>query len=64
MHSTLMYWLNTKLPCILMAQVNAAPTLNFLNSHFDLKLSGFVRHRIPSGVAAERFKVRAQLLAT
>jgi len=53
----LMYWLNTKLPCILMAQVNAAPTLNFLNSHFDLKLSGFVRHRIPSGVAAERFKV-------
>uniref|UniRef100_A0A7S2J715 Uncharacterized protein n=1 Tax=Haptolina brevifila TaxID=156173 RepID=A0A7S2J715_9EUKA len=54
---TLMYWLNTKLPCFKLAHCNAAPTLKFLNSHLPPSLTGFVRKRIPSGVAAERFKV-------
>jgi len=54
-----MYWLVTKLPCILMAQCNAAPTLTFLDQHIQASegyLAG-TRHRIPSGVAAERFRL-------
>ena len=54
-----LYWLVTKLPCKLMAQCNAAPTLTFLDQHIH-KAEGWLqgtRHRIPSGVAAERFKL-------
>ena len=52
-----MYWLITKLPCKLLAQCNAAPTLTFLDQHI-CKEEGYLqgaRHRIPSGVADERF---------
>jgi len=59
-----MYWLITKLPCILLAQCNAAPTLTFLDQHIPTPSDGSwmkaIRNRIPSGVAIERFKVDAE----
>ena len=42
----------TVAPCAWLAQVNAAPTLTFLNAYIK-RLSG-ARMRIPSGVAHER----------
>jgi len=50
-----MYRLVTMVPTAYLAQVNAAPTLTFLNSHL-LHIKG-ARKRIPSGVAHERFMV-------
>jgi len=49
------YQLLNVLPTTLFAQINAAPTLTFLNSH--LKWVAHDRKRIPSGVAHERFMV-------
>jgi 1,2-diacylglycerol 3-alpha-glucosyltransferase len=50
-----MHFLITMLPTMWLAQVNAAPTLTFLNQYLS-RISG-VRKRIPSGVAHERFMV-------
>jgi len=51
-----MHWLITTLPTAWLAQVNAAPTLTFLNSYIS-RISNSARKRIPSGVAHERFMV-------
>ena len=51
-----LYWLLTKLPAIIFAITNAAPTLCFLQNHMP-KFPG-IRARIPTGVADARFKVR------
>lgn len=51
------YWLFTKWPAEMMATINAAPTLVFLNEHFDNPNMKAMRRRIPSGVAHERFLV-------
>mmetsp|Transcript_62363 Transcript_62363/g.103729 ORF Transcript_62363/g.103729 Transcript_62363/m.103729 type:complete len:541 (-) Transcript_62363:276-1898(-) len=50
-----LYWLLVKLPAAKFANVNAAPTLCFLNTHMP-SCSG-TRSRIPSGVADARFRV-------
>jgi len=62
-----LYWTLVKLPAVRLANVNAAPTLTFLDAHLPAAWSGSrregrkgpepVRRRIPSGVAAARFKV-------
>ena len=66
----MLYYILIKLPAMSLANVNAAPTLCFLESH--MPSCGGARRRIPSGVADARFKVdgaeqlereRAELLA-
>ena len=51
-----MHWAITVLPTAWLAQVNAAPTLTFLNQYMSRIFTGS-RKRIPSGVAHERFMV-------
>jgi len=53
----LLYYMLTKLPALLLAHVNAAPTLCFLGSHMKSSLERGKRYRIPTGVADARFKV-------
>uniref|UniRef100_A0A7S3EWS6 Glycosyl transferase family 1 domain-containing protein n=1 Tax=Haptolina ericina TaxID=156174 RepID=A0A7S3EWS6_9EUKA len=50
-----LYWLLTKLPATMLAHINAAPTLCFLDSHITKQRGE--RRRIPTGVADARFKV-------
>jgi glycosyltransferase involved in cell wall biosynthesis len=53
-----MYRIIMVVPTIWLAQVNAAPTLTFLNEHLPY-IRG-TRKRIPSGVAHERFMVDSE----
>jgi hypothetical protein len=62
-----LYWTLVKLPAVRLANVNAAPTLTFLDAHLpptdamarkgEGRKGPELRRRIPSGVAAARFKV-------
>ena len=62
-----LYWSLVKLPAVRLANVNAAPTLTFLDAHLpptdamarkgEGRKGPELRRRIPSGVAAARFKV-------
>lgn len=54
-----MHYLITMLPSMWLAQVNAAPTLTFLNQYL-YNIAG-QRKRIPSGVAHERFLVDSEI---
>ena len=55
-----MYQFIMILPTAWLAQVNAAPTLTFLNEHLQWINQRCARKRIPSGVAHERFLVENQ----
>ncbi|KAL3919259.1 MAG: hypothetical protein SGPRY_005696, partial [Prymnesium sp.] len=50
-----LYYIFAKLPAIIFAMTNAAPTLCFLKNH--MPNFGGIRSRIPTGVAESRFKV-------